>query len=499
MVERPVEQVVFKPVIVPVVREEIKEVPGQTVYVEKKFIQERVVVVPRYVDQKVPTVVVQSFWPRVSEASATDANAYIDVQCKVYNFVPVPQDVYVPMLVQRPLMFSEMTTRHREVMSHLVPDEQYNTLIKTLNPTLTLDNSTDIFRFAPPEKIASSQKEYCKLPGLGMIALTTGPGTYLVEPKPDSMTVGQMMAPPTISMGGQPLPTASASVGEITYGSVMGTASMASVMPNVMPSFTASAMTGPESLKGSVGMGLTAGDRLGMGLAAPGGGVPMGNNGVTTSGLGMVAAPPPQTQVVGAMGGGEPDMKTIGSINAMNFHTLAAEAMRQQSVASSLRESIGYQKASVAAAPFHSMTWNTMGVHQRVPNELLRDLVDGSDCSSSFTGGDESQLQNLAVQLYQLKGEIQKLHQNVGGGAGGVRSLLHPSEQLASLLVHGRQQYGGSDAVSSVSKKSSSSVAGLKKRRRKGRSTSLPKAPVWNVSKKRSSRSPPVFSARRVQ
>eukprot|EP01054_Gregarina_sp_Poly1_P005881 Gregarina_sp_Poly_1__5880@NODE_309_length_9633_cov_123_442714_g266_i0_p1_GENE_NODE_309_length_9633_cov_123_442714_g266_i0NODE_309_length_9633_cov_123_442714_g266_i0_p1_ORF_typecomplete_len1544_score263_37SMC_N/PF02463_19/1e05VPS38/PF17649_1/0_00093DUF572/PF04502_13/0_033IMCp/PF12314_8/13IMCp/PF12314_8/8IMCp/PF12314_8/68_NODE_309_length_9633_cov_123_442714_g266_i039018532 len=189
VVDRPVE--VRREVRVPEIRkkEQIKEVPGEIIEVPKPFLVNRPVIVPKYVDRRVPTVVAQSFWPIVTEANPEDQHLVMDIECRVVNFVTIPLPVPLPLPVYRPLIFDRAEMRHKEVLSHLVPNEQYNALIKILNPSLVLDNAVDLFRFVPPSKVAELQGEWYNLGELGVLPLTSGPGCAQVAVKPDTITL----------------------------------------------------------------------------------------------------------------------------------------------------------------------------------------------------------------------------------------------------------------------------------------------------------------------
>lgn len=188
IVDRPVE--VIKEVSVPkiVEKEETREVPGEVIEVPKKFIVNRPVIVPKYIDRKVPTVIAQSFWPIVKEAEP-DSDLVVNVECRVINFVSIPVPITVPLPVPRPLIFERAETKHKEVLTHLLPDEQYNALIRTLNPSLSLDNAMDLFRFVPAEKVAQLKAEWYDLGDSRVLPLTSGAGCQMVDVKPDMVRV----------------------------------------------------------------------------------------------------------------------------------------------------------------------------------------------------------------------------------------------------------------------------------------------------------------------
>lgn len=102
------------------------EVPGEIIEVPKPYLVENKVVVPRYTNKEVPTVVAQRLIPVISE-SETD---FVDVDLKEYNPYLVPVDVYVPRPVARQLIAASKIEEHHVVD---VPVGQFNSLLKQLN------------------------------------------------------------------------------------------------------------------------------------------------------------------------------------------------------------------------------------------------------------------------------------------------------------------------------------------------------------------------------
>ncbi|KAH0475919.1 MAG: hypothetical protein KVP17_001769 [Porospora cf. gigantea B] len=116
--------------------EKIVEVPGEVIEVPKPYLVEQKVIVPRYVDREVPTVVAQKLIPIVSE-SATD---FIDVELREYNPRLVPVDLFVPRPVNRSLIASGKKDTHKVVD---VPPAQFNALVKQINPSIRDDKALE--------------------------------------------------------------------------------------------------------------------------------------------------------------------------------------------------------------------------------------------------------------------------------------------------------------------------------------------------------------------
>ncbi|KAH0476022.1 MAG: uncharacterized protein KVP18_004995 [Porospora cf. gigantea A] len=116
--------------------EKIVEVPGEVIEVPKPYLVEQKVIVPRYVDREVPTVVAQKLIPIVSE-SETD---FIDVELREYNPRLVPVDLFVPRPVNRSLIASGKKDTHKVVD---VPPAQFNALVKQINPSIRDDKALE--------------------------------------------------------------------------------------------------------------------------------------------------------------------------------------------------------------------------------------------------------------------------------------------------------------------------------------------------------------------
>lgn len=163
------------------------EVPGEIIEVPKKFVVERPVIMPKYVDRKVPVVVAQSFWPILTEADETDDCCSIEVAVRVTHFVVQYKDYHIPAPIARPMVFSRLKVEHKEVQQSLITDEQYNALIKSLNPDLQTDDALDLFRFVQAERMQSLQTRgnACFQTELGVLPITSGLGTNKVDMKDD--------------------------------------------------------------------------------------------------------------------------------------------------------------------------------------------------------------------------------------------------------------------------------------------------------------------------
>jgi len=126
IVDVPREVVRYVPKIETKIIEQEVEVVGETIEVPKPYLVENKVVVPRYFDQEVPTVVAQRLQPIITE-SQTD---FVDCELKEYCPRLIPVDVYIPRPVARNLIAANKYEEHRVVD---VPAAQYNALVKNLN------------------------------------------------------------------------------------------------------------------------------------------------------------------------------------------------------------------------------------------------------------------------------------------------------------------------------------------------------------------------------
>eukprot|EP00914_Ancora_sagittata_P013728 GHVO01026984.1.p1 GENE.GHVO01026984.1~~GHVO01026984.1.p1 ORF type:complete len:297 (+),score=60.94 GHVO01026984.1:48-893(+) len=142
--------------------EQTVEVPGEVIEVPKLTLVENKVVVPRYVDKEIPTVVAQRLLPIISESN----EEFIDVQLKQYEPFMVPVDVYIPRAVERSLIATSKKDTHNVVS---VPPAQYNSLTRSLNSGLSDRDLEGIFIKAVD----------------GSVPVLTGIGTHIVAPLSD--------------------------------------------------------------------------------------------------------------------------------------------------------------------------------------------------------------------------------------------------------------------------------------------------------------------------
>eukprot|EP01071_Lankesteria_metandrocarpae_P013994 Lankesteria_metandrocarpae@DN791_c0_g1_i1.p1 len=142
IVEVPKEVIKYVPKIETRVVEQEVEVPGEMVEIPKPYLVENQIIVPRYIDTEVPTVVAQKVQPVVSE-SATEQ---MEVDLKQYCPYLVPVDLYIPRPVQRNLVPAGKQEEHRVVD---VPPAQFNSLVKNLNPHVSPDENEGLFRKTP--------------------------------------------------------------------------------------------------------------------------------------------------------------------------------------------------------------------------------------------------------------------------------------------------------------------------------------------------------------
>ncbi|KAH0477245.1 MAG: uncharacterized protein KVP18_000870 [Porospora cf. gigantea A] len=195
VVERPKEVIRHVPVEQVVEVEQIVEVPGELVEREKPYLVEEQVIVPRYIDQEVHTVVSQRMQPVIVEASEED-NCYLDVKCRVYNMQTEAVDIFVPLPVQRVLFASAKYEEHREIPRHLLPPEHYNGLVRDLNAHLPLEDTLALFLMDKSMAHLLVNKQFINLEEVGAIPCTSGPGTEFV-PVPEGVNVLPCTAAPT--------------------------------------------------------------------------------------------------------------------------------------------------------------------------------------------------------------------------------------------------------------------------------------------------------------
>eukprot|EP00915_Cephaloidophora_sp_WS-2016_P006481 GHVH01008759.1.p1 GENE.GHVH01008759.1~~GHVH01008759.1.p1 ORF type:complete len:326 (+),score=48.30 GHVH01008759.1:135-1112(+) len=173
--------------------EHIVEVPGEIVEVPKRILVDTHVVVPRYVDEVVPTVIAQRLEPIIREATEEDG-VFVDVKCRVVTFKPVQVDVFVPLPVNRALVAKAKYEQHRELNPAVVPAEQYNALVKSLNADSALEHILPLFQVTPDVAGKIARRDYTGISAVGAIPCASGPGAAFVE-VPDGTPIfpsGQM-------------------------------------------------------------------------------------------------------------------------------------------------------------------------------------------------------------------------------------------------------------------------------------------------------------------
>jgi len=156
------------------------EVPGDIVEIPKEVLIDTHVVVPRYIDEVVPTVIAQRLEPIIRESTEEDG-IFIDVKCRVVTFKPVQVDVYVPLPVKRELVAKCKYEQHRELNPSLVPAEQYNSLVKSLNADTPLEHVLPLFQVTPEVAAKIGRREYQGISAVGAIPCASGPGSAYVE------------------------------------------------------------------------------------------------------------------------------------------------------------------------------------------------------------------------------------------------------------------------------------------------------------------------------
>jgi len=156
------------------------EVPGEIVEVPKEILIDTHVVVPRYIDEVVPTVIAQRLEPIIRESTEEDG-IFVDVKCRVVTFKPIQVDVYVPLPVQRELIAKCKYEQHRELNPSVVPAEQYNALIKSLNADTPLEHVLPLFQVTPEVASKIGRREYQGISAVGAIPCASGPGAAYVE------------------------------------------------------------------------------------------------------------------------------------------------------------------------------------------------------------------------------------------------------------------------------------------------------------------------------
>jgi len=181
------------------------EVPGEVIEIPKPYIIENKIMVPKYMDQEVPTVVAQRLHPVISESDSE----FLDVEMREYNPYLVAVDVYVPRPVQRQLTAQSRTETHHVVD---VPVAQFNALLKAANPGL-----------------ADADLEGKLMTVNGMAPVAVGLGCqHLVQPASDEWKcehvagqshislIGTTGTVSTSAVGGSTIPTSYISTGQIS-------------------------------------------------------------------------------------------------------------------------------------------------------------------------------------------------------------------------------------------------------------------------------------------
>lgn len=109
--------------------EKEQKVKGEVVEVPKIVDVIKEVIVPRYIDTEVPTVVAQTIVPIV-----TDEDGVEQVDAITYDPYMVPVDVYIPKPVDRPVVCKGKT--HEELKPVEIPAPQYNLILRNLNASI---------------------------------------------------------------------------------------------------------------------------------------------------------------------------------------------------------------------------------------------------------------------------------------------------------------------------------------------------------------------------
>eukprot|EP01071_Lankesteria_metandrocarpae_P008335 Lankesteria_metandrocarpae@DN4939_c0_g1_i3.p1 len=159
IVDVPREVVRYVPKIETKIVEQEVEVLGETIEVPKPYTVENKVVVPRFIDREVATVVAQRLHPVISESETV----FVDCELKEYFPQLIPVDVYIPKPVGRNLIAAHKYEEHRVVD---VPPAQFNALVKSLNVHMSE---------------ADSQAMYVKLSD-GTIPMLHGAGSSIIPP-----------------------------------------------------------------------------------------------------------------------------------------------------------------------------------------------------------------------------------------------------------------------------------------------------------------------------
>ncbi|EZG66521.1 hypothetical protein GNI_080180 [Gregarina niphandrodes] len=137
VVEKKVQQFVDRPrevireVVVQKTRpvEQVVEVPGETIYIDKPFTTEKIVNVTRHVDADVPVVIAQTAKPIISESTRV-----VDVEVRDFQPEVIPVDVHVAKPVEKSLEAVGLVNSHHRLCN--ITSAQYNTILRSLNSNL---------------------------------------------------------------------------------------------------------------------------------------------------------------------------------------------------------------------------------------------------------------------------------------------------------------------------------------------------------------------------
>lgn len=124
------------------VRELAVEVPGSVIEVKVDEEITREETVTHYNDTVTPVIVAQTFTPLVTETS----EKVMKVPLK--KFVPciIPLEIFVPVAVDRQLISGTRETTLNAISADLLPNRQYNTQVKQLNPNVHDQQLASLYR-----------------------------------------------------------------------------------------------------------------------------------------------------------------------------------------------------------------------------------------------------------------------------------------------------------------------------------------------------------------
>lgn len=120
-----------------IVEKEI-EVMGDVIEIPKPYLVENRVVVPRFIDSHIPTVVTQTITPHFIESE----EHIVEVRLKEYEPEIIAVDIFLPRPVDRSVVIPGETTRSHTPID--IPLAHYNSLVLKLNssPELTEETSS---------------------------------------------------------------------------------------------------------------------------------------------------------------------------------------------------------------------------------------------------------------------------------------------------------------------------------------------------------------------